>query len=147
MSPPSTTRLAASTASLMAQVCKMIRLRFVETRALTRLTLPQLNTLTFLSAQPRRTGEVARHLRITVGSASSLVTRLAQKRLVRRQRDPSNRRVVLCELTKRGRDEVERFWAMELRAQDLRNLLSEKELRAVSDGMKILARALLPGER
>ncbi|HEY8598911.1 MAG TPA: MarR family transcriptional regulator [Thermomicrobiales bacterium] len=106
------------------------------------LTMPQLRTLGFLARDPCRMGEVAAYLGSSVSSATSLVERLEGKDLVKRVHDPIDRRVVMCHLTPRGRELVDRFWRMQrLKLESVADLLSIDELARVTEGVELLAAA------
>ena len=72
-----------------------------------------------------------------------MIDRLASKGLVERVADSHDRRLVLCQLTPRGRDEMERVWRIERhRIRALAHSLTEEELETVLHSMQILAAAL-----
>jgi DNA-binding MarR family transcriptional regulator len=56
---------------------------------------------------PRRSGELAQRCGLTPASVSELVDLLERDGLVRRSEDPTDRRVVVVEITARGRREIE----------------------------------------
>jgi DNA-binding MarR family transcriptional regulator len=69
------------------------------------LTVQELRSLAFLaSTEPRKTKELAEHLRLAVNSVTDVVDGLEEKGLARRQRDDLDRRIVRVELTAAGRD-------------------------------------------
>jgi DNA-binding MarR family transcriptional regulator len=74
------------------------------------LTMSQFRTLILLSRGSQRMSTIATFLETSLSSATSLVDRLVSKRLVERVPDPSDRRVVLCELTSLGANEVQQIW-------------------------------------
>lgn len=50
---------------------------------------------------------------------------------------------MICTLTKRGYEEIDRFWEIgKLTATDLRELLTDAELLVIARAMKILSAAL-----
>ena len=57
---------------------------------------------------PRRSGELAQRCALTPGSVSELVDSLERDGFVRRSEDRNDRRVVVVEITARGRREIER---------------------------------------
>jgi DNA-binding MarR family transcriptional regulator len=83
------------------------------------LTLSDWHTLTALhwAGKPyrRKAGELARHAELTSGAMTSRLDALETEGLVRRLRDPSDRRSVLVELTEKGRQAHEQ--AMGIQAQ------------------------------
>ncbi len=106
------------------------------------LTMPQLRTLGFLARDACRMGEVAAYLGSSVSSATSLVERLEGKELVKRVHDPIDRRVVMCHLTPRGRELVDRFWRIQrLKLESVADLLNIEELGRVTEAVELLAGA------
>jgi MarR family transcriptional regulator, 2-MHQ and catechol-resistance regulon repressor len=68
------------------------------------LTIPQFSVLEALHhLGPLSLGEVADKLLVTGGNITYVMNRLESLELVRRQRDPGDRRVIRAELTERGR--------------------------------------------
>jgi DNA-binding MarR family transcriptional regulator len=63
----------------------------------------------------RSAGELARHAELTSGAMTSRLDALEAEGLVRRLRDPADRRSVLVELTEKGREQHEQ--AMGIQAQ------------------------------
>lgn len=107
------------------------------------LTMPQFRALLLLGQGPRRMGDLASHLGVSLPSATSVVERLVQKGLVERRDDPSDRRVVLCALTPRGREEVEKVWrAGQMRLEAVADALSTEELALVVRAMELVLEAL-----
>lgn len=106
------------------------------------LTMPQLRTLGFLARDACRMGEIAAYLGSSVSSATSLVERLEGKDLVKRVHDPVDRRVVMCHLSPRGRELIDRFWRMQRRKlKSVAELLSIDELTRVTEAVELLAAA------
>lgn len=78
------------------------------------MTIPQIKTLVLLQNSHRvRMGGIARYLGSTLSASTSIVDRLVDKGLVKRDTDPDDRRVVVCELTDSGRDAISQFWQVE----------------------------------
>ena len=73
------------------------------------LSFPQFRTVLLLSQGSKRMSEIASYFGKGLSSATSLIDRLVDKGLVERVSAPEDRRVVLCRLTLRGREEVDRF--------------------------------------
>ncbi len=67
------------------------------------LTYPQYLVLLILWEGPRQVGEIAERLRLASHAVSPLIDRLEQADLVRRTRPDADGRVVLVELTDKGR--------------------------------------------
>jgi DNA-binding MarR family transcriptional regulator len=72
------------------------------------LTVQEFRSVEFLvSAEPRKTKELAKYLGLAVNSVTDVVDALEKKGLARRRRDDADRRVVRVELTAAGRDAAE----------------------------------------
>ena len=106
------------------------------------LTIPQLRTLVLLRSDDQRMTQIAEYLGTSLPSATSMIDRLFDKALVERMGDESDRRVVACRLTARGRDEVERFWQLEQMSMvRLADQLDADELGTVVKAMELLLQA------
>ena len=71
-----------------------------------------------------------------------MIDRLVDKGLVERAPDSSDRRVVTCQLTDRGREEMDRFMRInQLRLTRMASRLTVEELQTVVDAMEILCSA------
>ncbi len=107
------------------------------------LTMPQAKTMFLLHRQgPTRMGVLSEHLGRGLPSVTSMVDRLVKKGLVERVEDPSDRRVVACELTDEGKKAVERFWQVSReRRLALADALTLEELEVVVPALEILTRA------
>ena len=141
--------LVAEVVSLIERMMRRVRHplppRWVEQD----LTLPQLRALMLLSRGPRRMGEVAGHLGVSLPTATDLVDRLVAKGLVERRQGSRDRRVVECLLTPRGRELVEESLALRRSLMSaVLGRLSDEELRTVASAVRALIRAMesCPGE-
>ena len=106
------------------------------------LTLPQLRTLMILSQRPQRMGAIAQHLNSSLSSATSMIDRLVDKGLVERVSSSEDRRVVACQLTASGHEEIGRFWSIgRVGMTRIADYLSVDELRRVVDAIKLLYEA------
>ena len=75
------------------------------------MTIPQIKTLVLLERMgPLRMGNIAIFLGRALSATTTVVDRLVEKSLVDRVSDPDDRRVVICKLTDRGEQAIERFW-------------------------------------
>ncbi|MGH2473330.1 MAG: MarR family winged helix-turn-helix transcriptional regulator [Candidatus Limnocylindria bacterium] len=72
------------------------------------ISLERARILWQLTESPRRSGELAQRCGLTPASVSELVDLLGRDGLVRRSEDSTDRRVVVVEITARGRREIER---------------------------------------
>lgn len=104
------------------------------------MTTPQVKTLVFLDERgSARMGMIASHLGTSLSATTSVVDRLVQKDMLERASDPSDRRVVICELTATGRDAVDRFWRLgEDRLTPVAALLDSEDLQAAVRGLELL---------
>ena len=107
------------------------------------LTMPQFRTLSLLAQGPERMGNIAGLLSTSMPSATSMIDRLVDKGLVERVPDASDRRVVTCQLTERGREEMDRFMRIsQLQLSRMADRLTVDELQNVVSGMEILYSAI-----
>ena len=105
-------------------------------------TMPQVRTMFFLSEGPKRMSDISEYLGRGMPSTTSMIDRLVKKGRVDRVQDPSDRRVVVCQLTSQGREVVERFGRIwHLRTESLADVLTLDELEAVVPAIEILAEA------
>jgi DNA-binding MarR family transcriptional regulator len=72
------------------------------------ISLERARILWQLVESPRRSGDLAQRCALTPASVSELVDLLERDGLVRRSEDRTDRRVVVVEITARGRREIER---------------------------------------
>ncbi|MCL8208848.1 MAG: MarR family transcriptional regulator [Actinomycetia bacterium] len=118
-----------------------------EQRELTGLgvTPAQSNALIALAAAPgtRTMGELAWDLGLTEGASTRMVDRLVGMNLVRRLRDPSDRRVVRVRLSSYGRQVVDLILARR-RSEFVRlgERMTEEERALLLRGLTALVRAM-----
>lgn len=90
---------------------------------------------------PQRVGSLAKHLGVTMATASRTVDALVAADLVRREPDPQDARAVRVVLTTRGRREHKVRYERFLRALErLSDDLSEVERRQLADALETLGR-------
>jgi DNA-binding MarR family transcriptional regulator len=90
---------------------------------------------------PQRVGSLAKHLGVTMATASRTVDALVAADLVRREPDPQDARAVRVVLTARGRREHKVRYERFLRALErLSDDLSEVERRQLADSLETLGR-------
>jgi len=110
------------------------------------LTMPQLKVLLFLFTDgPVRMGVLASALGVGMTTMTGIVDRLIRQKLVVRHSDDEDRRVVVCQLSVKGRDLITRLW--QLRQIQMRNLLRKMELeklRFVETGLKAILESAKP---
>jgi DNA-binding MarR family transcriptional regulator len=74
------------------------------------VTMPQMKVLMLLRENGAlRVGVLARHLNVSTPTITGIVDRLVRQDLVKREDDPSDRRVVLNVLTAKGEQLMERL--------------------------------------
>ena len=109
------------------------------------LTLPQVKALMVVGATGKnraRMSEVGRALGASASTATGIVDRLAERKLVQRVRDEADRRAVLVQLTTEGKRTLEQIAALtNARMRALLARLSEVELATVGRAMDILRAA------
>lgn len=105
-----------------------------------RMTIPQIKALAALNeAGSMRMGEIATSLGSTLSATSTIVDRLVNKGHVERGPDPSDRRVVVCQLTAQGRETLLAFWRIDrTRLVDLAERRDGQQLQAVVQGLELL---------
>ncbi len=107
------------------------------------LTMPQLKVLFLLySADGAPMGRLAGSLGVTLSTATGIVDRLVEHRMVQREENPQDRRLVVCRLTPGGSDTIERLHAAgRSRLAELLDDLSLAELQTVLAGLGVLCAA------
>jgi DNA-binding MarR family transcriptional regulator len=98
-------RLAGMLLSLLPRIGKIAGQVAHERGA---MTLERARILWQLVESPRRSGEIAQRCTLAPASVSELVDSLERDGFVRRSEDRNDRRVVVVEITARGRREIER---------------------------------------
>ena len=82
------------------------------------------------------------HVGRPLSATTTVVDRLVKNRLVDRSAHPGDRRVLLCELTKEGRETIHRFWRIgSERIQMAVDLLDSEQLETVVRGLELVLRA------
>jgi DNA-binding MarR family transcriptional regulator len=85
-------------------ISRIIKGSMIYKSALYHLSLLQIQALEFLSRNEHaQMSEIADYLRIELSSATSLLNKLYELRLVERQNDPNDRRLVRIILTEEGK--------------------------------------------
>ena len=110
------------------------------------LTLPQVKVLMVVGASGEtRMSEIGRGLGASASTATGIVDRLAERRLVERVRDAQDRRVVRVRLTAVGEETLAQIAALtNTRMRELLARLTSAELATVRRAMELLTEA---GER
>lgn len=107
------------------------------------LTKAQLRTLVLLKEGPARMSAIATRLGISLPAATGLIDRLVAKGLVERDRDPDDRRAVVCRVARKGTKVLDRLSELG-RGEflDVVQHLTPEQLDRVIDGVAILASAI-----
>jgi DNA-binding MarR family transcriptional regulator len=108
------------------------------------LTMRQLKGLFLLfGLPPTRMSTLADGLGISLPWCTSVVDRLVKEGMIERREDPLDRRLVLCELSRKGRELVSKLWQSgQLQTEALLERLTLEELRVVAHAMTIFQRAV-----
>ena len=104
------------------------------------MTIPQIRTLVLLERMgPLRMGNIAVYLGRALSATTTVMDRLVEKGLVDRVADPSDRRVVICQLSESGEQAIKRFWRIGWeRLQIVADLLDEEQLETVVQGFELI---------
>ena len=104
------------------------------------MTIPQIRTLVLLERMgPLRMGNIAIYLGRALSATTTVMDRLVEKGLVDRVADPSDRRVVICQLSESGEQAIKRFWRIGWeRLQIVADLLDEEQLETVVQGFELI---------
>ncbi len=107
------------------------------------LTMPQLKVLFLLYVDGGASmGQLAGSLGVTLSTVTGIIDRLVEHRMVHREEDPHDRRLVVCRLTAEGSTTVERLnQAGRSRLAAVLDHLSPEELARVVEGMEVLVTA------
>lgn len=108
------------------------------------VSLPQFHALTSLQELgPQTVTELAHHLNVSAPSASSIVDRMEEHGLVRRERDTVDRRVVHVSIADLGRATVEEMMGHKREHMtQILEAMTDEELDAVITGIDAVRRAL-----
>ncbi|MDD4924854.1 MAG: MarR family transcriptional regulator [Dehalococcoidales bacterium] len=107
------------------------------------LTIPQLKSLFYISRHGKiKISGLASGIKVTPGNVTGIVDRLVEQKLLAREQDSNDRRILWLTLTARGKtliDELREGSANEL--AKILEKLSEAELNDVFHGFELLAKA------
>jgi DNA-binding MarR family transcriptional regulator len=130
-----------NTLELLEMIFKIARLMKGEmsfTHNLTHLSILQIQTLVFLKQSKDKKvtmSDIAECFQIELPSATSLVNKLCDQKLVQRNTDSSDRRLVIIVLTEEGKKLLDQ--AMCARRKKLENILSYLSNKEKSDLLNI----------
>ena len=107
------------------------------------LSITQLRNLIILSLRgPQHVGQLATALGVSEPSASQIVDRLAQRALIRRDADPTDRRRIMVSITAEGEHLLDSVrTSRSIVAEGLLDRLDDVSLRALAEGTRALADA------
>ncbi len=107
------------------------------------LNAHQINTLILLDYYgPSRMGALASHLGSKLSHTSNIVDHLVCEGYLRRSSDPNDRRVVICELTARGRKATEKFTQLaRIRANKVAEKWDSEQFEKVVESLELLWKA------
>ncbi len=111
------------------------------------LTMAQLKVLIYLFVvEGASMGDLAGAMGVALSSVTPVIDRLVQRDLAVRGENPADRRVVLVELSERGRDFAQDLYRTgRVQWQTILDRLSNDELRVVDRAMTIIHRAATEG--
>jgi DNA-binding MarR family transcriptional regulator len=107
------------------------------------LTMSQLKVvlLLFISGHLRM-GDIASELEVSLATATGVVDRLVERKLLVRNGDPDDRRVVLCQLSNDGEKLIRDLWQLsQKRTGDLISALDTPQLLLSSKALQTLVDA------
>ena len=128
----------------LESVLRALQSRIPEEWFTLELTMPQVRTLfALLRGGDTRMGTLASQLGVSLSSATGLVDRLLEKRLVERWVDPDDRRSVVVRLAAEGQDLVERLLYLRRSLwEDRLAGLTDQEIDQAQDGLRSLTDGL-----
>ena len=93
-----------NTIELMFKVFRSMKEKMSYTDKLTHLSVLQIHTLIFLKHNKKNSmSDIADYFNIELPSATSLVNKLCDQKLIKRYEDKSDRRLVMIALTEEGK--------------------------------------------
>lgn len=104
------------------------------------ITLPQFKIMLLLFFHGSlRMSDIAAQLAVTLPTATSLVDRLVERDYVLRESQLSDRRVVLCHLSEKGRKSINRIWeTASARSRELLGSLDENKLEMLRNVLETM---------
>ena len=137
---PSNQRIA----DLLHQVFLGLAPQISEEQPLVELTMPQLRALMLINYRgPIRVSDLSTELNVGMPTVTSLVTRLEEKGLAKREHDTHDRRVVFCSLTDHARGELEQFFHLRMdMVHRILDNLSPVEAEHVVEGLECMVEAI-----
>lgn len=118
-------------------VFRAMKSELAEKSTLTKLTILQIHTLLFLKEKKNPQGsELARYLRITAPTTTVLVNKLSTMKLIKREVEKKDRRIIRICLTRRGEQTLEA--AMKERKKIVKKFLSRLTIQDKLDLLRIM---------
>ena len=104
------------------------------------MTIAQLRILLVLQTQgPSRMGSIASITGVTLPTATGVVENLVRKELVIREKDPQDRRLVICKLSPEGQELINKLWTSgRFQMENLLEGLTVKQLEKAREVARIL---------
>jgi DNA-binding MarR family transcriptional regulator len=118
---------------------RLIKEEMSFTNSLIHLSILQIQALIFLAQNKNKKNsmsDIAGFFRIELPSATSLINKLCEQKLVERKNDPDDRRLVLIVLTDEGKTLLEQ--AMAQRRKKMEKVLSYLSVKEKSELLTIL---------
>ncbi len=107
------------------------------------LTMSQLRVLLLLRLNNKmKMTRIASCLKIHVSTATGLVDRMIAKKLIQREMNEDDRRVILCSLSEKGQKITDSIWKVVWEnARSLAEYITLEELNLIGNSIDILQRA------
>lgn len=104
------------------------------------ISMPQMKILLILFIHgPQRMSLLATDLGVTLATATGLVDRLVERDFIIRASDPSDRRVVICQLSEIGNKAIGRIWkSARNRSSQLLSAMETSKLMMFHEGLKAM---------
>ena len=122
---------------MMFKISRLMKQEMSYTNNLMHLSMMQIQTLIFIHKNENTSmSHIAEYFRIELPSATSLVSKLCEQKLIHRVDDPADRRLVRITLTGEGKTLLER--AQRERKKKIEKLLSYLSFHEKSELLTIL---------
>jgi DNA-binding MarR family transcriptional regulator len=129
---------------LLTRIFRTLKENHVKDACNVNLSLPQFICLLIISKiGTMKMSELASYLSLSYASATNLINRLVEGKLVKRYDDPLDRRVVMVELTDKGKEITDNIKEIH-KEVFYRNCssLSDKEIKTLIEGLNILVKII-----
>ena len=107
------------------------------------LTMPQLKVVLLLFVDgPSRMGEIASALGVSLATATGVVDRLVERDILVREDDPDDRRVVLCQLSGKGKELIGGLWQLSQdQIRELMGSIAARKLLLITEALEVILQA------